>query len=1010
MTPTDKQFNVALEASAGTGKTFQLSMRVAAMLINGIDPRDILCLTFTNKAANEMLERILKILDLAAKGILPDNERLVLEGSISEKSPNGKNISEQLQQLAVKAQNNLLSNYSALKVKTIDAFSNQILKIFPFEAGLRPDYQIFSGDTEELKEDAFYGIMNKLITKHEWQQVLTKFSYAFEIIPVNMGNTLKNYASFSSEHYLSLKHLMDAPINPHDIELMLDRTLILKKDVINNVKLLLQDIDCSTLNIKQTSTFNSLKSITNIKDIAKNKFFRQKPNEHGYFKKYDFKSSVFDIHDKITSMISEYLLLMGKIAVSLSLSLGKFLNDELKALKNNQNAFTFNDINEKVYEILVSDNTHIDKDYLYFRLDGKINHILIDEFQDTSYRQWLILKPLAEEAMSGVGQYDKNGSFFCVGDPKQNLYRFRGSSSLLFKAVAEAYEGKLFKKTLLTNYRSDRNIIEFVNELFTYIAENNTNKNLDIFQLNQQPRQNCGEGYVFVTTYNKLSQDEQGGFVNFATEQVKNAVKNGWKYKHIAILVPTNKAGLEIKIQLHSQNIPVRLETSNKLVDTGIFQTVIALAEFMETGSDFSFLKYTFTENSVMDGNDYAKGFKQQAVTDKINECIKDVQKTIFERLIEVIKLTGTQERFKNEPDFQLTMDVIAQNAANEKNIAVFLDTVKKAAEDVSSITAEHSNAVTVMTIHKSKGLQFPMVILPQLNFDMEVNAKNSSFILSDSGYNQAHISFIHNKDNICYLNEEEINAIREENDLCFLDSLNKLYVAITRAENAVIIGLENSNTSGNIKNSEQLLIQTLSKTKGLPYSKGNPNAPIIKEKLDTVRHSPVKIPPIPLGEKKLIDTNEDKSVDFNAVIFGTIFHKSAFLLNGFTDKDINKAINEALAVSGALITKAASAEIKYYLKKLAESKEWQSLFKGTTFRERKLAKDGGLYSIDFYSVFDDNIVLIDYKTGEITPSQKEKYTEQVKKYENILAEIYNLPIKSYLYHFYKNELEIIAL
>ena len=135
-------------------------------------------------------------------------------------------------------------------------------------------------------------------------------------------------------------------------------------------------------------------------------------------------------------------------------------------------------------------NHHIDKNFFYFRLDSKINHILIDEFQDTNLRQYEILKPLIDEIKSGVGRI-ANRSLFFVGDEKQAIYGFRGCDSRIFRAISD--ELHLQTQSLPKNYRSAKNIVGFVNETFKARF-----KDYEIQSANSDK-----EGFVAVVTKNK---------------------------------------------------------------------------------------------------------------------------------------------------------------------------------------------------------------------------------------------------------------------------------------------------------------------------------------------------------------------------------------------------------------------------------------------------------------------------------------------------------------------------
>ena len=464
----NKYDNLALEASAGTGKTFQLAMRVAGMLLTGVAPRDILCLTFTKKATAEMKERIIKFINSMA-------ENTASESEIEFIAPLMKKYAKQLkvefskefiQEKAIIARNNLFTYFSELNIKTIDSFNNTILRIFPFEAGFRPDFNIESDDEIDIiKKEAFDNIIANILDDKVWKEILEKLYSVFNIAANNFIPWLQNYTEYTTNNILNLEITMQNAPDKHKINEMLNKILELRNNINTQCIKFMHTFEVDELGKNQLKTYEKLKS-NKLDDIIYNNLIKvENLSDAPSFKKYDFSQTQYDIQRNIRENLQKYYLLQGDIITGLALNLGVLLYEKMKEIKKERNILTYSDISEEVYYMLSDKHSQIDKDYLYFRLDGKINHLLIDEFQDTSISQWLTLKPLAEEAMAGLGQKDKIGSFFYVGDPKQNIYRFRGGSSSLFRTLLHEYKDKLTSQTLDTNYRSGSNIVEFVNNI-----------------------------------------------------------------------------------------------------------------------------------------------------------------------------------------------------------------------------------------------------------------------------------------------------------------------------------------------------------------------------------------------------------------------------------------------------------------------------------------------------------------------------------------------------------------
>lgn len=1004
----NSSLNIALEASAGTGKTFQLSMRVVGMLLNHVPPQDILCLTFTNKATDEMMERIIGTLSKIASGSGEKTQTDMLI-DLMRQYGGGKKDDYDISKLQIDAKNayeKLLEEFASLKVKTIDSFSSTILKLFPFEAQLRPDHTVCTEDeNEELKKKAFYSIMEELLVQKEWADIFSNFAEIMEQNQSTVVDNLITYASFSCERRIELGlPLKRDPLPPHKIMETLIAAKNWRQTAIDKIKEFAALFESSTLTPSQKNIYDKLTVMENIRDAITAKiFYRDSPNLYSYFKKYQFSPYQLQLHAEIKESITKYLTHKGNVAKALSLYLGGALSEELRKVKNEKNKLTYTDISERVYDILVASKS-VDNDYLYFRLDARISHILIDEFQDTSVTQWLTLKPLAEEAMAGVGQYDKSGSFFYVGDPKQNLYRFRGGNSALFQKATDLYSGKLFHETLDTNFRSGKNIVDAVNIIFKKAANIFNNDELKMFDINQKTATENGEGYISIElTENNNNDEDDESFTDFCVKKIRKALDAGFDYSDIAALVSVNKDGLQIKNALMLEDIPVRLETSGKLVDTGVFRAVIALAEFIETEDEFAFLEYALIAYHAFTTEKYSENQQREEIKANILKiAASKIGGTIFEKLLSVIINVDFQKRFEKEPDFIQTLDLIAAVAGDETDISEFKEKLMQNASDKTSTTAEVNKAVTVMTIHKSKGLQFPCVILPKLDFKMQTDAKNAPFILTENISGKASFEFVHTKKCAPFLNEKQSEALVNEDLLVTQDALNKLYVAMTRAEQALIINTKKTkNEDDEAKNIWQMLPILID----VPYEKGTLKP---AKKSDTKNNEKLYLQAdcYKLGEK--INTQREIQGDYKNAAFGTALHMGAFLLSGFTEADIDKTFLQTIAVSGAPLSIDEKDELKNYLKLLATNHEWQKLFNGTVFRERKIGLKGELNSIDFYSIISNKIILIEYKTGEINDETMIKYENQLDKYAAILKKLYNLKVEKFIYHFHKNQLNIL--
>lgn len=997
----NKYDNLALEASAGTGKTFQLAMRVAGMLLTGVAPRDILCLTFTKKATAEMKERIIKFINSMA-------ENTASESEIEFITPLMKKYAKQLkvefskefiQEKAIIARNNLFTYFSELNIKTIDSFNNTILRIFPFEAGFRPDFNIESDDEIDIiKKEAFDNIIANILDDKVWKEILEKLYSVFNIAANNFIPWLQNYTEYTTNNILNLEITMQNAPDKHKINEMLNKILELRNNINTQCIKFMHTFEADELGINQLKTYEKLKG-HKIDDIVCNNLLKvENLSDAPSFKKYDFSQNQYNIQKDIRDNMQKYYLLQGDIITGLALNLGGLLYEKMKEIKKERNILTYSDISEEVYYMLSDKHSQIDKDYLYFRLDGKINHLLIDEFQDTSISQWLTLKPLAEEAMAGLGQKDKIGSFFYVGDPKQNIYRFRGGSSSLFRTLLHEYKDKLQAETLNTNYRSGSNIVEFVNNLSNNIYK--SNKELfSIFNIDQKAYPENGDGYVEVTH----ALDEKKYYLDYTKEKIEKCIKAGYTYKDIAVLTVSNKHGGDLIDYLEENNIPVQVETSSKLTSCQAFQVLTSLAVFIETGDTFSYLTYALSHPKAYN-NSFIEN-KENIIKDmnRIKNYIKNMTNcSIFEKILYLINTLDLQSRFSNNPDFYAVIDAMEKGAYGEKNISLFMEKVYKAAADKQS-SSSSNNAVTIMTIHKSKGLQFPVVVIPNLEVDLKLNAANTHLFVSDNKeFGNSDLCSVYKKDIHTYISGTKAeDYMNNENNLIMQDNINMLYVAMTRAEQALFMNIKY------FKDTPTNLSQYVSQfiVEDEIYGKLKP---LKKEKV-TERKS-VKIN-VEIEKEKFFgtdnawfDTDKQETQSYEATLFGSCLHAGLNILEYKNDATIKMAEKHMKAHFGALLSENNMNLICEYIKKVYNNTAWQKLFTGRVFKERRIGENNTLYAVDIYSELDDKIILMDYKTGFLDNNRINDYSDKLRKYANILRKIYNKQVETYIFHIESNQ------
>lgn len=620
--------NLAYEASAGSGKTFMLVVRYLSLLFKGAEPSKILALTFTNKAAFEMQERIVLTL-----------EELESRGELDEIV----NVTGLSKEYLLQNRKKLLDLFlnSNTKIMTIDKFFTQILRKFSLYAGLMPDFSTMSSQHELkllsrfLKEVSVAGKRETLITLS--LQSKKRLGDIFELL---------------DEFYTKQKELSHLRFSKVDFwqyeQEALDNFEALK-NIVENCK----DASSTTKNAVVAESFDDL--------LTKSWIGRESLNYRTFSKCYVPEMDIY------LSKINEAIKNQNRAKEqNFFYALNELVDIYVKskqALYTDDSELSFNDVTVLVYYLL---KERIDSEFLYFRLDSQIEHMLLDEFQDTSILQYEILKPLIEEIVSGKGVFDE-GSFFFVGDVKQSIYRFRGGVSALFASVAQ--ECNTHVEPLLTNYRSQKEVIEFVNSVFKDKIKD---------YLPQKVRPDASFGYVEIVQNDELLEE--------VIIQIKRLISLGADVNEIAVLCATNGDGEAIKQELQKENIEVVTETTTKLINQ---KSVKAMLEY---------LKYLYFREEIYKHNFFAL----------INQEVRDIKRVDFTqvKLLDVVRSAITEYELFSD-DFHLIrfLHVIA----SQSDIEALLFEYERL--DVSAAASDLSG-VRVLTVHKSKGLEYEHVIV----------------------------------------------------------------------------------------------------------------------------------------------------------------------------------------------------------------------------------------------------------------------------------------------------------
>ncbi|MFW2353093.1 RecB-like helicase [Aliarcobacter butzleri] len=894
---------LALKASAGSGKTFALTVRYICLLLLGAKPNEILTLTFTNKAANEMSERIYKTLltlgdDEAYLNAIENEVNLSKEEILGKK-------------------NILIKQFSNanLSIFTIDKFVNKILREFCGYIGISDDFEIKNDDIEKLSYEFL-----KSLNEKDFQ-------------------TLIDLSFYEKKKFNSIFELFKTILEKNeDIEVInIDASLIeLQKENILKEAFKIKESILSCANAsnsaKNAVDFETFEDLFGRTWLEKENF-----EDYSYFKKCANESNKNDFFK-----LKEELAIYYKIRAGFSLN--KIFEVYLKfrdfkfEFNKNKNYLEFNDISNLVYDLL---STKIDKDFLYFRLDSNYSHILIDEFQDTSLLQYKILEPLIDEILSG--DVTKFKTFFYVGDTKQSIYRFRGGKRELFDYVANTNR-ILEVEVLNTNYRSCENVINFVNELFLNLP------NYEYFK-QESVRAN---GYVEVVVDTAFEEDEK--FVNVA-KKIEELLQSGVNFNDIAILTYTNDDVLSLYYYLKQKfpSIKISTEMTSKLINQQNVKAVINAIKYIY------FKEEIYKENlNAIIGNKLLTTLDLEIVLDEISvqEVIKELSKKL--KIIDenIIKLIEVSSSFNNIVDFVYEIDKLEAIMENSE-----------------------SKGLQILTIFKSKGLEFHTVIL--LDRIKRKNVDKSSLLFDYENLELKNIFYkIKGYENF---SKDYKKAIDKEKKLSLEDEINILYVAMTRAKNNMIIFKKEKSSVFDILNMNVCKIGKIINSSNLVKN--------IEEK------SIISYYPLNLGtqEKQITKEKELKENHLHSRYFGLATHYCLEMLNNFSFNDLKYTLNLARTRFSNYLNDKDFIDIENRLAHLINNDFFKFLITNSVLTsEQSLIYKEELKIIDLLIYKDDTYYILDYKTTK--EELDEEHKNQVLYYKEAIKEIFKTSnVKSYL-------------
>ena len=1072
-----KKNNIILKASAGTGKTYRLSLEFIANLIRGVNYKNIVVMTFTKKATAEIKERIYDFLHQIA---FDEGNGAELEKNLKEIYKFDDLNKKELQNIYFE----MIRNKEDIRISTIDGFTNKI-----FKNAIAPYFNIYNYETLDEETDEFYSkILIKII---ENKDNFEDFKFIFD--EKKEKKNIKRYMEIIKEVLdMRPKFVLTKGFKMSEVKKVSYKFIDELDGIFEKIEEVANKKNKSVTDVLTKAFYNIYEKYSNLsKDESKNENQKMKeklelivPEIDLFFEKKlwngtqtkgeknkDDREELETKSQELKEKLSEYVFIEKVLPLDKKLKkIAQTIFDIAKKIKISSKRLTHNDILVYTYEFIFNkdlkfvENDRVTEEFLEL-IGGKIDTIMIDEFQDTSVLQWKILKLLM----------NTSENIICVGDEKQSIYNWRGGEKELFEKLETMIEGNV--QNLDKSYRSYKAIIENVNKIFNgYDTKWNY---VDSGYRDDEEYQKGYFGYFIRNTkeetpkiYTKIIEMIENG-------QVKNLGKS-------AIICRTNPHLKEIAELLNEAKIPYTLESKTtileykpiipmyQLIKFFAFGNFKYLLEFMRSdliGGLNSHVKYLLENKNeiVRFINGYQKiesskeANKKQKNVNKDSKAISfkefvDMQKDenvkeellkykkinvlernnlIFEEILEKVRelkrlSKDLNNKYENE-NFSRKLvenfDITKYYSTNSdlKNIFIFFNILKKynnlyefitfieeEKENLRQVSSRDVNAINLMTIHASKGLEFDTVfyykrksnkgntdksnLKSYLDFDEKFNDVKK-FMLLFSGYDKKMIG-----NDLRKLIDKNIQ--KEE-----MEEINNDYVALTRAKKNLILLFDAEVTK------EKGYIDPLAKRIIDVYKNENEHENKNENEYETGQIIESEIPE---------ETTDTSDVKISDSLFKTYFNddklrmekssntlenefkrKKGLAMHYYFEHILNDLENEKKIAKSALLSRYGNMLGKKIVEELIVRMD-KFIEKNINIYDKKYKvynefevydSEGKKRIIDRINIDENNrkIYIYDYKTG-FEPETKKEYQEQIEEYKNILrgkvSEDYEIDVK----------------
>lgn len=1041
------------KASAGSGKTFALTLEYFRIIFEApLEYKNILAVTFTNKATEEMKSRIINELHRLAEGEYSDYGR-ILQQELHLNDEQLKNKASLLRTL-------LLHDYGRLSVTTIDRFFQRIIKAFTRELGIFPGYNV-ELDSDFVLLKSVDKVMQQVQDNPELKSWISELmshsveegrSWSIKSKIAELGEEL-----FRENYMLFDKHILDKFSNKHFLKTYRDFLQTIIEDYESRLSLIASEaIILIQNNHLELTDFKGGKAGCASFFYKLNAGNYDEPTATIRKGAVDPDSWITKTSPQRATIESIRPELMGKLQQALEI----FDKDNAAYLSAGQlsgNLYQLGILNDLYREVraycdekglmLLSDTTHIlnmliadnDTSFLFEKCGNYFKHLMIDEFQDTSAMQWKNFRPLV------VNSLGEGCKAMIVGDVKQSIYRWRnGEWGLLANGVENEFRALGVNNILLNdNWRSAREIVEFNNAFFetaartlTAIYQSDASGDdpriktiAEAYQgLQQIPRKNKA-GYVDIL-FGPEKREEDGALLIMAdiVAIILDIIARGGRQKDIVILVRGGKEGALVADYLMEYNktapIPVNFISNDSLYvwSSPYIQFIVAILRYITEPYDMvnrAIILY-FYRIFVKNTDNIALHEIFKKVEEKNLFALLDtdfnihmghvMSYSLYETIETIIDRFSLKDKGEEIPYLIAFQDIVYEyETSNSNSITLFLEWWEKEQGKRVLTTSEEVDAVRILTIHKSKGLEFEYVLLPFCSWELDAVRPVRRIWCSNNeqGFNALDYAPLNYSSKLANTIFKE--DYFDEHLKAYIDNLNLLYVALTRAKTELYIRpyrpKQNKDGSISVSDIGAFVYQVLFEMgegieEKLTYSLGEKQRLNTKQALAnpsfSLDHYPVWQPESRISVKyRFRDYTEPGNATLSAIDEGKLLHE---IFKSITYReDVGQAVQQAYL--GGLIARHEKdkycAKIQMYLD-TPQTSEWFSQH-CEVINERDILFPGGSKARPDRVIRIEGVLsVIDYKFGQ---SEESKYLKQVRYYCAALKKMGYSQVEGYIWY-----------